>query len=70
MDALKREIELHDAVAKAVQAADRIILEASDGTVEETEYLTMQVMSRFAEKVNIGTAHRLHRKWLLGDSRG
>jgi len=47
----KREIEINDAIAKAVEAADRIIMEASDGSVEETNYITAKVLEAFTLKV-------------------
>lgn len=34
-----------------IQAADVIILKASDGSLEETELLTARVAQRFMEKV-------------------
>jgi hypothetical protein len=45
------EMRLHDAIEKAVDAADKIILEASDGSVEETDYLTVSLADAFVEKV-------------------
>ena len=37
-------------VKEAVEAADRIILDGSDGSVEETDYLTAEVARKFMEK--------------------
>jgi hypothetical protein len=45
------EMRRHDAIRKAVDAADKIILEASDGSVEETDFLTTSVAYEFAGKV-------------------
>jgi hypothetical protein len=49
----ERDIRRQRAIEKAVDAADRIILEASDGTVEETNLLTARVMLQFAGKMEI-----------------
>ncbi|MDP2917093.1 MAG: hypothetical protein Q8O16_04095 [Dehalococcoidia bacterium] len=48
----QREYERRKIVEKAVEAADRIILDGSDGTVEETNWLTAEVARKFNEKVN------------------
>jgi hypothetical protein len=40
------------AIEQAVQAADEIILDASDGSCEETAFLTSAVAVKFAEKVH------------------
>ena len=53
MDDLSREYVLQEAIAKAVREADRIILEVSDGSRVETDYLTMQVAKAFMLKVEI-----------------
>lgn len=42
-----RQMEI---IRKAVEAADRIILDGSNGTVEETNYLTAAVARKFMEK--------------------
>lgn len=38
-----------DTVDKAFEAANKIILEGSDGTVEDTNYLTAEVARKFVE---------------------
>lgn len=45
-----REHHREKAIAAAVQAADRIILDASDGSCEETNYLTAGVADKMTEK--------------------
>jgi KTSC domain len=65
----KTEYKRQKAVERAVSAADRIILDASDGTVEETNFLTSQVAQKFAEKVNMAMAHELRKKELLERAR-
>lgn len=40
---MKRENERHQVIQQAVDAADRIIMDSSDGTVETTDYLTLRV---------------------------
>ena len=42
----------NDTVTRAVEAANTIILEESDGTVEETDYLTSRVMREFVQMVH------------------
>ena len=39
-------------IEAAIQAADEIIMECSDGSVEETDYLTSAVAQKFNEKVH------------------
>lgn len=46
----QREYERHQIIQKAVEAADSIILDGSDGSVEETNYLTSEVARKFMEK--------------------
>lgn len=46
-----REMERRQAVEEAVPAADEIILEASDGSNAETDFLTGEVARAFVEKV-------------------
>lgn len=48
---MSREYELQEAIRKAVSAADSIILEASDGSAEETDWLTAMVTGESAKKV-------------------
>lgn len=52
-----REIALCRAIERAVEAADRIILDASDGSAEETLYLTTELAKAFIEKVVMETNH-------------
>lgn len=47
----QREYERIEIVRKAVGAADRIILDGSDGSNEETDWLTAEVAHQFNEKV-------------------
>jgi len=47
----QRESELEVAIKKAIETADRIILDASDGSVEETDYLTARVALAFVSRV-------------------
>lgn len=46
----QRDYERHEIVRKAVEAADRIILDGSDGSCEETNFLTAQVAGKFIER--------------------
>ena len=58
----QRERERSQIISKAVRAADYIILEGSDGSCEETNWLTCEVAKRFVEKVNIALSGDLLRK--------
>ena len=46
----QREYERQEIVRKAVEAADRIILDGSDGSCEETNFLTARVVEKIMEK--------------------
>jgi len=56
-----RDMRRQEAINKAIEAADRIILEHSDGSVEETNYLTSAVAVKWAEKVHHANQHDLAR---------
>lgn len=61
------EMRRHAIVQMAQEAADEIIMEGSDGSVEETDYLTSavaQVMNNRVHQANVG---RLLRKQILGE---
>lgn len=58
----QREHERRKIVDEAVSTADRIILDGSDGSVEETDWLTSEVAKRFVEKVNIAMSAKLARR--------
>ena len=58
----QRGRERREIIVRAVQAADRIIMNGSDGSVEETNYLTSEVAKSFVEKVNIGISGGIFRK--------
>jgi len=55
------EARRHDVIDRAVSAADHIILEGSDGSTEETDWLTGEVAARFVEKVRMRLASQLSR---------
>ena len=46
----RRQAHRERAVQDAVNAADQIILERSDGSVEETDFLTAEVAEKLMEK--------------------
>lgn len=46
----QREYERNQIIEKAVRAADHIILEGSDGSIEETNYLTSEVAKKFMDR--------------------
>lgn len=47
----RRCFKREQAVRQAVDAADRIIMEASDGSKQETDYLTAKVAEEWITKV-------------------
>jgi len=49
-------------IEEAVEAADRIILDGSDGSVEETDYLTAEVARQFMEKTLNAFSREILRK--------
>ena len=55
----QREYERQEIIRKAVGEADRIILNGSDGSVEETDWLTFKVAEKFVEKVGIRLTGKL-----------
>ncbi len=59
------EHERQQALEKAVQAADRILVEAADGDTDVLLLLTVQVARRFAEKVEIMASSAVMRRDLL-----
>lgn len=46
----QREHEREEIIKKAVEAADRIILDGSDGSEEETNFLTAKVAEKILER--------------------
>ena len=46
----ERDFRRHQTIQRAVEAADRIILDGSDGSTEETNHLTAEVARCFVEK--------------------
>lgn len=52
-------------VEAAVEAADRIIMEGSDGSVEETDFLTATVALRFDQKVHQAVQSKLLKAKLM-----
>lgn len=54
-------------IEMAVEAADELIMEGSDGSVEETDFLTAAVAMRFNQKVYQGLTANLLRKQIMGD---
>ena len=59
-----REHVRQQIVQRAVGAADHIILDASDGSEEETNWLTAEVARKFNEKVyRVAQAALLRKDW-------
>ncbi len=46
----KRAREIREIIVEAVSAADRIILDGSDGSCEETDFLTAEVAEIMVKK--------------------
>jgi hypothetical protein len=59
------EYERHQALDRAVQAADRMIVDAADGDTDVLLLLTAQLARRFAEKVEIMASSAVMRRDLL-----
>jgi len=59
----QREHEREEIIKKAVEAADHIILDESDGSEAETNFLTAKV----AEKMMERALHPFHRNMLSKD---
>ncbi|GAI93963.1 unnamed protein product, partial [marine sediment metagenome] len=59
----QREREREEIIKKAVEAADRIILDGSDGSEAETNFLT----ARVAEKLLERALHPFYRTMLSED---
>ena len=57
-------------IEAAVEAADDLILEGTDGSVEETDYLTSAVAIKFAEKAHCSLSHRLLMRIVGAQTRG
>lgn len=58
----KRDYERSRIVGEAVDAADRIILDGSDGSTEETNYLTSEVAAKFVAKALLPLSTAIQRK--------
>ena len=74
VDKLRNESETFDeqqeyvqqkAVELAVRLADSVIMEASEGSVEETNMLTAMVAEKFADKVLMACRSAYNRKTML-----
>lgn len=55
----QREYERQEIIREAVSAADHIILDGSNGSCEETDWLTFKVAEKFVEKVGIQLTNKL-----------
>lgn len=63
----KREYERSQIIKQAVEAADRIILDGSDGSVEETNYLTAEIASKIMERALLPFSSAMLHKDLEND---
>ncbi len=54
-------------IEEAVKAADRIILDGSDGSTEETDYLASEVAKKFSEKVVISLRRNIIERQIKKD---
>jgi hypothetical protein len=59
---LFREVRRQEIIDDAVMAADHIILKGSDGSLEETNFLTAKVAHRFMEKALMPYSHAILKK--------
>ena len=58
----EREIRRQEIIEKAVQTADRIIMDGSDGSEEETNFLIARVAEKFLEKAFIPVYQQMRKK--------
>lgn len=58
----ERDYRRNQITENAVEAADKIILDGSDGSAEETNYLTAGVARKFMEKALLPLQQELFRK--------
>lgn len=63
----ERERHRHEVIQKAAEAADRIILNGSNGSREETNYLTAEVARRLMERALLPFTTIMHCKDLSDD---
>ncbi len=63
----QREYERNGIISKAVEAADRIIMDGSDGSREETNFLTAKVAGKFMERALIPFGIDMMKKDLIDD---
>jgi len=59
---MKLSARRSEIIEEAVEAADRIILDGSDGSVEETDFLTAEVARKFMEKAFHAFSREILRK--------
>lgn len=59
---LRKDYFRQNVVKKAVDIADRIIMEATDGSAEETNYLTGKVAEAFMSKVLMSLQTQMFKK--------
>lgn len=59
------EFRRQELIRKAVQAADRIICDGADGSVEEINWLTVKVAEAFVQKTVIAASSALMRKEMM-----
>lgn len=62
----EKEHRRNQAIEAAVMAADKIILNCSDGSVEETNFLTAEVARKLMEKALLPYSAAITRKDLEG----
>lgn len=65
----KREMRRSKVIEEAAAAADLVILDGSDGSVEETEYLTMMVTKKFMDKCWYPVLSRINKKDFDNDNK-
>jgi hypothetical protein len=67
---MRQEHRRHQIIEKALSAAGRILVDEADGSVEEIDYLTTEIMHRWVDKVVCASRARLLKKDLLERSTG
>lgn len=63
----QKEIRRNEIIEQAVSAATEVIMEGSDGSVEETNFLTAEVARRLMEMALLPFANNLRHKDIIGE---
>lgn len=57
-----KDLRRHEILERAIDLADGILVDYSDGEIEELDWLTAKIAERFTDKVVLRLSHCLLRK--------